>query len=630
MKKLKLSIKLYLGFGLVVILLLALGITSWQQMGNSSAGFTEYRGLARDAILAGRLQTNMLMARMNVKAFIISGSNADKKQFESYLEKMHGYLRTAKDQITVSQRAADIAAVANDVKKYEGAFNRVVKLMNRREEIISKVLNIKGLHLEKALSAVMGKSDTSQDESSVYNAGMALRNLLLARLYVVKFMNSSLDSDEKRVGLEFASMEKYMAKVKAAIKDPNLTELLSKFERDRTEYVKLFGELTEVTKERDDLVENTLNKLGPEIADLVENITLSIKKDQETLGPRLQASNTKAMVFVVAISVVAVTLGILLSFFIIRSIVGPINTVIKGLSASSQQVAAAAEQMSSSSQLLAEGSAQQAASLEETTASLEELSSMAKQNSDNAQQANDLMGETSNVVQHTGASLKKLIDAIDSIDKASGETANIIKTIDEIAFQTNLLALNAAVEAARAGEAGSGFAVVADEVRSLAMRAAEAAKTTQQLIESNLSNIQQSTRLATQADTDFENMAQNTEKIKELISEIAAASKEQAQGVGEINRATTEMDKVTQNVAANSEETASASDEMSRQALAMNDIVGDLNQIVQGARRSQRTAENQQLRSTQKVRATNTPRLPITGSTTNDGDWDMENDFKEF
>jgi methyl-accepting chemotaxis protein len=160
------------------------------------------------------------------------------------------------------------------------------------------------------------------------------------------------------------------------------------------------------------------------------------------------------------------------------------------------------------------------------------------------------------------------------------ETSKIIKTIDEIAFQTNLLALNAAVEAARAGEAGAGFAVVAEEVRNLAMRSAEAAKGTANLIEGTVKKIKDGSDLVTATNKAFTEVATSASKVGELVSEIAAASNEQAQGIEQVNKAVTEMDKVTQQNAANAEESASASEEMSAQAEQMRGIVGELIAIV--------------------------------------------------
>jgi methyl-accepting chemotaxis protein len=177
----------------------------------------------------------------------------------------------------------------------------------------------------------------------------------------------------------------------------------------------------------------------------------------------------------------------------------------------------------------------------------------------------------------------RLTESMGEITRASEETSKIIKTIDEIAFQTNLLALNAAVEAARAGEAGAGFAVVADEVRNLAMRAADAAKNTANLIEGTVKKVKDGSDLVSKTNEAFQQVAGSSAKAADLVAEITAASNEQAQGIGQVNTAVTELDKVTQQNAANAEESASAAEEMSAQAETMKGMVADLVAIVGSA-----------------------------------------------
>jgi methyl-accepting chemotaxis protein len=279
---------------------------------------------------------------------------------------------------------------------------------------------------------------------------------------------------------------------------------------------------------------------------------------------------------------------ILAVLFFARSITRPIMRAADGLNSGAEQVAAASSQVSASSQSLAEGASESAASLEETSSSLEEMSSMTQQNAGNASEADSLMKETNEVVSRADASMVNLTSSMAEISTASEETQKIIKTIDEIAFQTNLLALNAAVEAARAGEAGAGFAVVADEVRNLALRAADAAKNTAELIEDTVKKINDGSEVVTGTSEAFSETVSRVRKVGELVGEIAAASTEQAKGIDQINQAVVEMDKVTQQNAANAEESASASEEMNAQAEEMHAIVSDLVRVIGGANGEQR------------------------------------------
>ncbi len=295
----------------------------------------------------------------------------------------------------------------------------------------------------------------------------------------------------------------------------------------------------------------------------------------------LAAANRLTWVsLIISISVLVVA-GLVI-FFVARSVVNPVNRIVDGMNEGASQVASASGEVSSAGQVLAQLATEQAASLEETSSSMEEMSSMTRQNADNAAQADSTMHEASGIVGQANNSMKKLREAMDKINSASDETAKIIRTIDEIAFQTNLLALNAAVEAARAGEAGAGFAVVADEVRNLAMRAAEAAKNTQALIETNITDIKEGSQLVLDTDERFSQVQESSGKVSELVAEIAAASKEQATGIDQINSATTEMDKVTQQMAATAEESAASSEELSAMSATMHSMVAELGALVSG------------------------------------------------
>jgi methyl-accepting chemotaxis protein len=296
----------------------------------------------------------------------------------------------------------------------------------------------------------------------------------------------------------------------------------------------------------------------------------------------VQKELNQIMYIVFALLTLVAVGGLFLAYGMARSISRPIDRIIAALDGSTDKVRAASGQISSSSQQLAEGASLQASAIEETSSSLEEMSSMTKQNANNSTQANQLMTGTKETVSRAGESMERLSVSMGEISRASEETSKIIKTIDAIAFQTNLLALNAAVEAARAGEAGAGFAVVADEVRNLAMRAAEAAKSTADLIEGTVKKVKEGFGMVGKTEQEFREVAVGVEKSSELVGEITAASREQAQGIEQINKAVSEMDKVVQQTAANSEETAAASEEMSAQAVQMNHFVKELMTLTKG------------------------------------------------
>jgi methyl-accepting chemotaxis protein len=252
------------------------------------------------------------------------------------------------------------------------------------------------------------------------------------------------------------------------------------------------------------------------------------------------------------------------------------------LNLGADQTTSSSSQISASSQSLAQSASLQAASLEETGSSLEEISSMTKKNADTAQQASILSAEAKTVSNKGNSAMGKMGAAIADIQKSAMETAKIIKTIDEIAFQTNLLALNAAVEAARAGEAGKGFAVVAEEVRNLAMRSAEAAKTTANLIEGSVHNAKNGVVIADEVAHSLGEITAATAKLNTLVTEMAAANHEQSQGIGQVNQAVQQMDKVTQTNAAAAEESAAAAEELNSQSEQLRSAIAELRRLVRG------------------------------------------------
>ncbi len=311
--------------------------------------------------------------------------------------------------------------------------------------------------------------------------------------------------------------------------------------------------------------------------------------------------NIRNAVLLAMLGFTALTAGLI--FLFARRLTGSINRVVSGLSEGADQVTSASGEVSAASQTLAEGASEQAAAIEETSSSLEEMSSMTRQNADNANQANSIVSETARDMKTASKSMHQLTGSMQDISKASEETSKIIKTIDEIAFQTNLLALNAAVEAARAGEAGAGFAVVADEVRNLALRAADAARNTAALIEGTVKKVGDGARLVDDTNLAFRKVVESSNKISDLVAEIAAASSEQAQGIEQVNKAVVDMDKVTQQNAATAEESASASEQMHAQAEQMKTMVMELTEIIGGrkdAAISEYKAKSSQSRKRQK------------------------------
>jgi methyl-accepting chemotaxis protein len=209
---------------------------------------------------------------------------------------------------------------------------------------------------------------------------------------------------------------------------------------------------------------------------------------------------------------------------------------------------------------------QQASSLEETASAMEELTGTVKLNAENADQAKGLASQASDVASEGGKVIEQVVHTMGEINDSAQRISDIIGVIDGIAFQTNILALNAAVEAARAGEQGRGFAVVASEVRTLAQRSAEAAKDIKGLISTSVEKITNGNVLVNKSGETMADIVTAIKRVNDIMSEIAAASSEQATGIQEVNNAVVQMDEMTQQNAALVEEAAAAADSMRQQS----------------------------------------------------------------
>jgi methyl-accepting chemotaxis protein len=307
-----------------------------------------------------------------------------------------------------------------------------------------------------------------------------------------------------------------------------------------------------------------------------------VQAEREALAQKVNAETQHYLVYLAMIFVGVLTVTLLAAFFLSQSISKVVKNVAESLLTSAGYVASASTQLSETSQSLAEGSSTQAASVEETSSSLEEASSMTKRNAENVNTAKELARQTRTAADNGATDMKAMSQAMEAIKISSNDIAKIIKAIDEIAFQTNILALNAAVEAARAGEAGMGFAVVADEVRSLAQRSAQAAKETANKIESAITKTSQGVAINAKVAVALDEILVKARQMDELAGEIAAASREQADGIGQINSAVVQVDKIVQLNAASAEENAASAEELNAQAEIMKSSVMELLALVGG------------------------------------------------
>ncbi|MFP4364668.1 MAG: methyl-accepting chemotaxis protein [Spirochaetia bacterium] len=601
MKNISILWKMVIGFGGVILFLSIIGITSFAAINGADQGFVEYRELARDSVLAGNLEAKMLEVRLNVNSFIRAGDTSFTDLYETNLGALEALVAEAQQEIQNPERAALIDEIDTDIDEYNTAFQQVVQLMAQRNDLLNNRLNVIGPEMEQLLSQILVSAEADGDTSAAFYAGVAMRNLLLARLYVVKYVDENLQTYVDRVNSEFQIFNSEISDLDNALQNAERRGLLGQLQNLETEYRAAFSQLVSAVTSRNTITTNTLESIGPEVAADAEAVTLSVQADQDALGPRLQAANARSTFIILTVFALAFVFALAIAVYITRSITVPIKdlledfaSVAKGdlstevkanrkdeignlqknlksmirslyevvmeIQGSADNVNSGSQSLSSVTQQMSQGSTEQASSAEEVSSSMEQMASNIQQNADNAMQ-------TQKIAQKAAADAETGGEAVSQTVHAMKKIAEKISIIDEIARQTNLLALNAAIEAARAGDQGRGFAVVASEVRKLAERSQRAAT---EISELSLSSV----NVAEEAGQLLEQMVPDIKKTAELVQEISAASSEQNAGANQINSAIMQLDTVIQQNASASEEMASMAEELSSSADSLKNAIG--------------------------------------------------------
>ena len=600
-KSLRLGNKIILGFSILLVILLVLGLISLFNMSKVAEDVKEMDGESIPITnLASLTNEKSLFYMYEMRGY---GYTEDETFYNSGMNKYLPELREEMSKIIkVIDQSSNYKFLKDDLDKVDKLVNEYEVIAVRTKTKISELNKVRedmDENARKFETALKKYVDSTYD---ILQANInKIDNSASGRLERHKNMSNILDDinrvrrvtwraqaqrDPKMLTEVMQILDTSYSKVKivretAIIKVnqdylDNILSALAIYKKSTEDLLKTWEELQVVNKDRSDK--------GREVIVAVNGVAsktmVEVEKNSTGMLEILSMSSKSIVISVI----IAILIGIVAAYIIIKSITRPIDKIVGELSESAGQVSAASMQLSDASHELAESSTEQAASIEETASTLSESSSMVQQNTENTKQTSILVQETKYAAETGNNEMKNMMEAMNGIKKSSDAIGKIIKVIDDIAFQTNILALNAAVEAARAGDAGMGFAVVAEEVRNLAQRSAQAASDTATMIAENINISEKGVILAEKVAEALKVINTKADKVDDIMQEVLAASIEQTQGISQINRAISQMEQVTHNIASNAEESSSASSELNAQAENMNFVVENLNIMIHGER----------------------------------------------
>ena len=551
MRKLTIRLRLFLGFGLLTLIFVAVGIYAIVSLNSINSQAAQLGTIALPSIdYAHTINTNTSDYKITVLGHVNASSNTEKAKKEKQLSDLSNSIADAIAKYSLVIISDEDKALMDTIKtqwdQYAQQCAQIIELSKKaksQEAMWFMSGDMEKIYISIAETCAKLVAFNQQQAENMYTGAQAVYNqasvtliaaLILAIIIAIagaSVIISSIIKPVSQIEGVFSEMSKGNMQVNVSYDGQDeigsMAKSIRKTNKMLSSYIGDISDKLGLLAEGDLRFDVSMDYIGDFAA-----IKQAIQKTVKALNHTLQTINTAA-----------------------------------------EQVSTGAEQVSSGAQALAAGSSEQASSVEELSASVDVVARQAAVNSKSIQAAAQYVLQAGTGVSASNDHMGHLTEAMREIDTASSQITNITKVIEDIAFQTNILALNAAIEAARAGNAGKGFAVVADEVRNLAGKSAAAAKQTAELIHSSVASVGKGTRITTQTADILQEVSEKTQMVTASIEEIERASIEQAQAIDQIKTGLNQVSAVVQTNAATAEENSATSEEMSAQASTLRDEV---------------------------------------------------------
>lgn len=327
LKNIRISTKVFGGFGIILLLLLVIGLAgSWQLSGGNDS-FKRYRQIALQTNQAGRVQANLLEARLAVKNFIIDATEDSTKEVRERIGKTVEFNKQLEGMVDSDEKTKTVRESSERLATYVAGFDQVVDLQAKRNELVHNVLDVVGPQMEQKLTAIMTSAFEDNDAEAAFRAGSEMRALLLMRLYATKYLVTNEDAAYKRVVKEAEAVSSLHREMLAQLENPGRRKLAEEVSTLQEAYVKAFQEVNETISARNGIIGGTLDTIGPRVASAIEDLKLDIKNEQDTLGPVASASMESATNAMIVLSVIGILLGALAAWLIGTGILRPIVAI---------------------------------------------------------------------------------------------------------------------------------------------------------------------------------------------------------------------------------------------------------------------------------------------------------------